>query len=136
MNPEEDFCTWCGDFIPGEPTRAHGTVFCDAACHSGYQKAPQPNLRLVTDAEPTAETSPDLGPIRPEHATDGWRLEGDDHDRWRLAKRFGDTVAMVVPTASAIAWTLLKSGKVIRAASEQDVETAKAHATAWIAKQQ
>jgi len=78
-----------------------------------------------------------LGPIRPEHAVDGWRLEGDDLGRWRLVKRFGDAVAMIVPTTSSpISWMILKGRKVVRAASEQDVETAKAHAAAWITKQQ
>ncbi len=76
-----------------------------------------------------------LGPIRPEHAIDGWRLEGDDLGRWRLVKHFGSTVAMIVPTASAIAWMILVGGKVTRAASERDIETAKTNAAAWIAKQ-
>lgn len=77
-----------------------------------------------------------LGPIRPEHATDGWRLEGDDLGRWRLVKHFGSTQAMIVPTSAAVvAWTILEGGKVIRAASEQHVDAAKSAAAEWIAKQ-
>ncbi len=84
----------------------------------------------------TGDEVAQLGPIRPEHATGGWRLEGDHLGRWRLAKQFGDTKVLIVPVASgAIAWTILRDGHVVRAASERDVETAKSRGAEWIAKQ-
>jgi hypothetical protein len=76
-----------------------------------------------------------LGLIRPEHAVNGWRLEGDDPGRWMLVKRFGDEVAEIRPTTPwTVAWTIRVDGRTVREASEHQVGDAKSNAAMWIAE--
>uniref|UniRef100_UPI000A85DD81 hypothetical protein n=1 Tax=Nocardia anaemiae TaxID=263910 RepID=UPI000A85DD81 len=74
------------------------------------------------------------GPIQPPHATDGWRLEGNEH-RWWLSKHRTDVVAKIrATTARSCSWGIYThDGRMIREASAgSDVEEAKAQADAWL----
>jgi hypothetical protein len=75
-----------------------------------------------------------LGPIRPEHACGGWRLEGDDRGGWSLSKRVGDAVAKIRPTTpTTVSWGVYAAdGRMLREASWDDVAEAKALADKWI----
>ncbi|MBF6331858.1 hypothetical protein [Nocardia transvalensis] len=75
-----------------------------------------------------------FGPIRPEHATNGWELHGDDSE-WRLIKRTEGLVLRVKPTTrTTCAWTVkAEDGRFLREASARDVEAAKADAENWAA---
>ncbi|MBF6328502.1 hypothetical protein [Nocardia transvalensis] len=75
-----------------------------------------------------------LGPIRPEHVSDGWRLEGDESGGWWLSKRLGDRVATIRGTTpTTCAWSVYRAGgRLLREASSYDVEEAKALADEWI----
>lgn len=74
-----------------------------------------------------------LGPIRPEHTRDGWRLEGDDRGRWRLVKHMGEAMVTIWPTTPwTCAWTVSVDGRTVREASERRVETVQANAEAWV----
>jgi len=75
-----------------------------------------------------------LGPIRPEHVGDGWRLEGDEAGGWWLSKRVGDMVSRVHGTSpTTCAWGIYRpDGRMIREASALEVQDAKAAADDWI----
>lgn len=92
---------------------------------SGESHAPATN-------EPAA-----LGPIRPEHATDGWRLEGDSRG-WCVSKRVGAMIAKVRGTTpTTCVWGVYEAGgRMLREASSNDVEYAKTTATLWIESNQ
>jgi hypothetical protein len=79
-----------------------------------------------------------LGPIRPEHACDGWRLGGDEANGWCLYRPVGDLVAKVHgTTATTCAWGIYRpDGTMIREASWDDVDEAKALADKWIQERQ
>jgi hypothetical protein len=75
-----------------------------------------------------------LGPIRPEHATGGWKLKGDDRGRWFLSKPAGPNIAPIqATTATTCAWGIYRAnGRMLREASAKDVGQAKAAADAWV----
>jgi len=75
-----------------------------------------------------------LGPIRPEHVGDGWRLEGDERGGWCLTKRHGDLVAKVYSTTpKSVAWSIYRpDGRMLREASWDDVDEAMELADKWI----
>lgn len=79
----------------------------------------------------------ELGPIRPEHACGGWRLDGD-LDRWALTKPVGALIAKVYATTpTTVAWSVHRAdGRMLRGASWDDVEEAKTLALNWIRKNQ
>lgn len=77
---------------------------------------------------------PDLGPIRPEHITDEWRLDGDDR-RWWLARTLPDGrhVRIYATTPTTTTWSVTDAcGRVLREASELEVEAAKSAVKQWI----
>jgi len=76
-----------------------------------------------------------LGPIRPEHVGDGWRLDGDERGGWSLCKRVGDGVVAKIraTTSTTCAWSVYAAdGRMLREASWDDVDEAKALADKWI----
>jgi hypothetical protein len=77
-----------------------------------------------------------LGPIRPEHAVNGWRLEGDDNGSWCLVKHVGRARGKIRPaTAQAVSWTIYgMDGALIREASERYVAVAMANAETWLTR--
>lgn len=74
-----------------------------------------------------------LGPIRPEHARNGWRLEGDNRTGWQLTKRLdGGLVAKVAATTeTTVAWSVYRGGHLLREASALYVRAAQAAAVTW-----
>ncbi|WP_156959372.1 hypothetical protein [Nocardia sp. BMG51109] len=74
------------------------------------------------------------GPIKPEHADNGWIIEGDQDQRW-LSKDYGDLRGRVKTTApTACAWRITTAdGAFLREASSSDVHAAKAAADDWVA---
>lgn len=75
-----------------------------------------------------------LGPIRPEHVGDGWRLEGDERGGWWLSRPIGDlSVNICATTPTTCAWSIYRAdGRMLREASSRNVEEAKAATVAWI----
>lgn len=76
-----------------------------------------------------------VGPIRPEHATGGWTLKGDHSGRWYLSKPAGHgTLARIMATGTdTCAWGIYHpDGRMIREASAESVQDAKALAQRWI----
>lgn len=78
-------------------------------------------------------TSVDLGPIRPEHAVAGWRLDNDGTG-WGLSRWVEGHRAQIRPTTSAtVSWTVYgPGGDVLREASAHDVDDAKSAADQWL----
>lgn len=75
----------------------------------------------------------DLGPIRPDHATDGWRLDGDEYGWWLATTFPGGWLARIYATTpTTVAWTMFRDGAMVREESARDVDTAKAHVKQWI----
>lgn len=76
----------------------------------------------------------DLGPIRPEHATGGRRLDGDESGRWLAFPLSADyQVRIYATTATTVARTASDGrGRVVREASARDVDDAKAAVDRWI----
>ncbi|MCM6773111.1 hypothetical protein NDR87_04330 [Nocardia sp. CDC159] len=74
-----------------------------------------------------------FGPIRPEHATDGWALAGGPAEWW-LTKDFGECRARVkATTRTTCAWRIGRlDGSLVREASARSVDEAKAAAQEWI----
>ncbi|WP_068005813.1 hypothetical protein [Nocardia pseudobrasiliensis] len=74
-----------------------------------------------------------FGPIRPEHATDGWALAGGPAEWW-LTKNFGDYRARVkATTRTTCAWRIgRQDGSLLREASARSVDDAKTSADEWI----
>lgn len=73
-----------------------------------------------------------LGPIRPEHATDGWRLEGDEGGWW-LSKRIGAVEAKIrATTPRTLSWRIDAGGEFMREASAADVYHAKTMVDDWV----
>lgn len=74
-----------------------------------------------------------FGPIRPEHACDGWELAGDAAEWW-LTRRYGCYRACVTGTTkTTCAWQISATdGSMIREASARSVDDAKSAADAWV----
>ncbi|WP_024805591.1 hypothetical protein [Nocardia sp. BMG51109] len=74
----------------------------------------------------------DLGPLRPEHATDEWRLDGDENSWW-LSKHADSLVAKIRPTTpTTCAWGIYTTdGRMIREASVTCVDVAKQAVDEW-----
>ncbi|MCX4095332.1 hypothetical protein [Nocardia sp. alder85J] len=79
-------------------------------------------------------TGPDLGPFRPHHVRDGWRLEGDHRGEWSLVLPAGNQVAQIRATGTeSVSWTVYaSSGAVVREASAVSVEAAQEHAWRYL----
>jgi len=75
-----------------------------------------------------------LGPIRPEHVGDDWRLEGDERGGWWLSRPVGDlSVKIYATTPTTCAWSIYRAdGWMLREASSRNVDEAKTAAVAWI----
>ena len=73
-----------------------------------------------------------FGPVRPEHASDGWKLAGGPAEWW-LIKTFGTYHARITGTTSTTcAWLVSRpDGGLVREVSARGVEDAKAAADAW-----
>jgi hypothetical protein len=73
-----------------------------------------------------------FGPIRPEDASDGWKLAGDASEWW-LTKSFGDHRARIVgTTTTTCAWRIsAPDGTLIREVSARGVQETKLAADAW-----
>lgn len=73
-----------------------------------------------------------FGPVRPEHASDGWELAGGPSEWW-LVKTFGAYRACITgTTCNTCAW--LVSGpddRLVREVSARGVEAAKIAADSW-----
>lgn len=76
----------------------------------------------------------ELGPIRPEHAGDGWRLEGDERSGWYLARRIYSLVGQIKGASpTSCVWTVYSGdGRVLRKAICDDVDAAKADGEEWM----
>ncbi|MBF6334141.1 hypothetical protein [Nocardia transvalensis] len=74
-----------------------------------------------------------FGPIRPEHATDGWELAGGPAEWW-LTKDFGEYRGRVKATSrTTCAWRIgRQDGSLVSEASAPSVAEAKAAADAWV----
>lgn len=78
----------------------------------------------------------DLGQIRPEHATDGWRLDGDEHGWWLTFPLTGGYHVRIYPTtATTVAWSAGDGHQVLREASARNVDDAKSAVDQWIRKE-
>ncbi|MFI5776905.1 hypothetical protein [Nocardia sp. NPDC051570] len=77
-----------------------------------------------------------FGPIRPEHATDGWALAGGPAEWW-LTKDFGALHGRVkASTRSTCTWRIGRpDGSLMREASARSVDDAKTSADEWIREQ-
>jgi hypothetical protein len=78
-------------------------------------------------------TSTGFGPIRPEHASGGWQLGGDESEWW-LWKNTDEVRATVRATAhTTCSWRIGDpDGTLLREAPAADVEAAKSAADAWL----
>ncbi|MBF6328422.1 hypothetical protein [Nocardia transvalensis] len=78
-------------------------------------------------------TNVPFGPIRPEHAVDGWSLAGGP-DEWWLTKDFGEyRMRVKATTATTVAWRIgYLDGRLRREASAVDVDEAKTQAEKWV----
>jgi len=78
-----------------------------------------------------------LGPIRPEHAAGGSKLEGDDRGRWFLSKSTGRALARIqATTPTTCSWGIYRpDGQMIREASARCVDSAKSAVDTWIQEQ-
>lgn len=76
----------------------------------------------------------ELGPIRPEHAGDGWRLEGDERRGWYLARRLYTLRAQIKGSSpTSCVWTVYAGdGHVLRKATYNDVDKAKEDGEKWM----
>lgn len=76
----------------------------------------------------------ELGPIRPEHAGDGWRLEGDERRGWYLARRWYSLRAQIKGSSpTSCVWTVYASdGRVLCKALSDDVAKAKRDGEKWM----
>lgn len=74
-----------------------------------------------------------FGPIRPEHASDGWEVAGDPSEWW-LIKAFGEFHARITgTTCTTCAWLISRpDGGLLREVSARGVEDAKLAADAWV----
>ncbi|MBF6333459.1 hypothetical protein [Nocardia transvalensis] len=87
-----------------------------------------------TDDQRYSDTMP-YGPIRPEHATGSWRLEGDEREWWLWKPLGADRVQVKAATATTCVWSVVRAGGYLlqEAPPARDVEDAKAQADYWIA---
>jgi hypothetical protein len=88
--------------------------------------------RVVGDGQTYSGGRP-FGPIRPEHAADGWELAGSAAEWW-LIKDFPGFYGQVRgTTATTCAWRIYRiGGRLVREASARSVADARAAADAWV----
>lgn len=86
---------------------------------------------MVEDNRANSGDGP-FGPIRPEHAADGWELAGGPGEWW-LRKDFGEFRGRIkATTRTTCAWRIgRQDGSLIREASARSVEDAKLAAEDW-----
>lgn len=78
----------------------------------------------------------DLGPIRAEHAIDGWQLRGDGRGGWHLMKDYARLIGVIsATTPTTCSWQITtRTGDLRREASGgEDVAAARAAADEWVA---
>ncbi|WP_238846038.1 hypothetical protein [Nocardia terpenica] len=86
----------------------------------------------MSDQHPPGTAGMPCGPIRPEHATDGWELCGTHAEYW-LARRHRTYVLQIQATAARTCALRVYSGEtLVREASASSVEYAKYIAQQWI----
>ncbi|MCM6774958.1 hypothetical protein NDR87_26295 [Nocardia sp. CDC159] len=85
-------------------------------------------LRARAVAEP-------FGPVRPEHATGGWELDGDERE-WSLVKPVGELRLRVkADTRTTCSWRIGgPDGVLMRHGPAAGVEEAKAEAERWVSQ--
>lgn len=83
-----------------------------------------------------SKNTPNLGPIRPQHEGNGWKLRGNEKGRWWLLKDFGRYIGIIsATTPTTCAWQITtRAGDLLREASSDDVAVARAAADKWVAK--
>ncbi len=86
----------------------------------------------MVDARRRGGNEEPFGPVRPEHASDGWALAGDAAEWW-LTKTYGAFHARINgTTGKTCAWRISKpSGDLIREVSAFTVEEAKIACDTW-----
>jgi hypothetical protein len=74
------------------------------------------------------------GPVRPEHAVDGWELEGDD-DGWGLIKRYGPYIAVIEAYTSTTCAGFVSAGEsetVLETGPRLSVEPLRGELDKWL----
>lgn len=72
------------------------------------------------------------GPIRPEDATDGWLLQGDEREWWLSKDRDEIQARVRATTPTTCSWRIARpDGTLLRESSARTVREAKANADNW-----